>query len=202
MFNAAALAIGTFGAIPLAAHAIALQIAATIFMVPLGIGQAATVRVGLALGAGDRGGVTQAGRAAIALAVAVTATSALALALLPDRLVGLFLDRGNPANAETVRLATTFLIAAAVFQLADGLQAVAGGLLRGLQDARVPMLIAGFGYWGIGAALGLTLAGPAALGPIGIWIGLSSGLAVVAGLMLLRWARRAPLLDRRLSGPG
>ena len=198
VFNAAALAMGRWGAIPLAAHAIALQIAATMFMVPLGIAQAATVRVGVALGAGDASGIARAGRAAILIAVAFSAAGVLALTVLPDRLVALFLNPDAPASTETIRLATAFLSIAALFQLVDGLQAVGSGLLRGLQDTRIPMVLAGIGYWGVGAPLGLALAGPAGLGPLGIWIGLATGLAVVAVAMLWRWSRRSRLGTLRL----
>ena len=194
VFNAAALVIGTFGAVPLAAHAIALQVASTLFMVPLGIAQAATVRVGLAFGAGDREGMRLAGRAAILLGVAFMTTSATALALAPRRLVEAFLDTADPAHAAVVPLGVSFLLIAAVFQLADGLQAVGAGLLRGIQDTKVPMLLAGLGYWGIGATLGTILAFPVGLGPIGIWIGLAAGLGVVAGLMIRRWRSREGIL--------
>ncbi|TDR88119.1 MATE family efflux transporter [Enterovirga rhinocerotis] len=197
VFNAAGLAIGRFGAIPLAAHAIALQIAAALFMVPLGIAQAATVRVGIAYGAGDREGMTQAGRAALVLAVAFMAVSIAVLSLAPRLLIEAFVDRDVPANQEVIRLGVALLFVAAIFQLADGLQAVAAGLLRGIQDTRVPMLLAGLGYWGIGATLGVILAFPGGFGPIGIWIGLATGLGVVAVLMLWRWRRRDSLLSAR-----
>lgn len=194
VFNAAALYIGTLGAVALAAHAVALQIATTTFMVPLGIAQAATVRVGLAFGARDPAAMRRAGRAALALAVGFMLLSASILLLVPGPIVELFVDATTPDGADVVRLAVTFLFLAALFQLADGLQAVGAGLLRGIQDTRVPMWLAGFGYWGIGATLGLALAGPGGYGAVGIWIGLATGLSVVAGLMLWRWSRRGALL--------
>ena len=197
VFNAAALVIGTFGAVPLAAHAIALQIASTVFMVPLGIAQAATVRVGFAYGAKDAEGMRLAGQAALVLGVGFMATSAAVLFLAPRHLVEAFLDRADPANAEVIPLGITFLFMAAIFQLADGIQAVGAGLLRGIQDTHVPMLLAGFGYWGIGATLGIVLAFPMGLGPLGIWVGLATGLGVVAALMLLRWSRREALVESR-----
>jgi MATE family multidrug resistance protein len=197
VFNAAALVIGTFGAVPLAAHAIALQIASTIFMVPLGIAQAATVRVGLAFGARDREGMRRAGQAALILGTSFMATSAMLLFLAPRPLVEAFVDRADPANGEVIRLGIGFLFMAALFQLADGLQAVGAGLLRGIQDTHVPMLLAGFGYWGIGATLGMALAFPAGLGPLGIWVGLATGLGVVAALMLWRWLHRERILAAR-----
>lgn len=201
VFNAAALYIGTLGAVPLAAHAVALQIAATIFMVPLGIGQAATVRVGLAFGARDRAGMRRAGQAALLLATAFMTLSASVLLLAPERLVGLFVAPHDPAGADVVALGVTFLFLAAIFQLADGLQAVGAGLLRGIQDTQASMWLAGFGYWGIGATLGLALAGPGGFGAVGIWIGLATGLCVVAPLMLWRWSRRGRLLASKWPEP-
>lgn len=191
VFNAAAFVMGLFGPTVLAAHAVALQIAALTFMVPLGIAQAATVRVGLAFGAGDPDGIGRAGRAALTLAVAFMSSTALLFVLAPGPLVSAFLDSGVPANAGVVELAAGFLLFAALFQVADGLQAVGSGLLRGVQDTRMPMLLAGLGYWGIGAPLGLLLAFPGGLGGRGIWIGLATGLIVVAALMLRRWRGRA-----------
>ncbi|MDF2688781.1 MAG: family efflux transporter, partial [Microvirga sp.] len=93
-------------------------------------------------------------------------------------------------NALVVDLARSFLVVAAIFQLVDGAQAVGAGMLRGLQDTRVPMVYAALGYWGVGLPLGIVLAFNTPLRGIGIWIGLASGLAVVAGLMLWRWLRR------------
>jgi len=115
---------------------------------------------------------------------------ALVMILAPRTLVGVFLDLGEPANAPVVELAISFLALAALFQLADGGQVVAAGMLRGLHDTRVPMIFAAFGYWGVGLVLGLTLAFGLKLGGIGIWIGLAAGLIVVALLLVTRWVRR------------
>lgn len=193
VFNAAAFMMGLIGAEQLAAHAIALQIASVTFMVPLGIGQAATVRVGLAAGAGDRAGIRLAGWVALALGIGFMAAMALLLMSRPAALAGLFLDLSDPAAAPVLAHAVTFLTMAALFQVVDGAQSVGGGVLRGLKDTRVPMLYAGLGYWGIGMPLGAALAFAAGLGGLGIWIGLALGLAVVAALMLLRWIRRERL---------
>src|SRR5215207_4473428 len=193
LFNAAAFVMGLFGAEALAAHAIALQIATLSFMVPLGLAQAGTVRVGLARGASDPGGVGSAGWTAFALGVGFMAGIAILMVAFPRALVGVFLDAGDPANAGVIGLAVTFLGFAALFQVVDGAQAVGAGILRGLNDTRVPMLYAALGYWGIGATLGIALAFPAGLKGAGIWIGLATGLAVVAVLMLRRWLRRDDL---------
>jgi MATE family multidrug resistance protein len=193
LFNAAAFVIGLFGADALAAHAIALQIASLTFMVPLGVAQAATVRVGLAHGARDPERVRRAGWTAYGLGVGFMACIALAMVTAPHALVGVFLDPGDPANAGVVALAVTFLGFAALFQVVDGAQTVGAGMLRGLGDTRMPMLYAALGYWGVGATLGIWLAFAARLEGAGVWTGLATGLAVVAALMLWRWLRRTEL---------
>ena len=190
IFNAAVFLMGLIDAVSIAAHAIAIQIAAFTFMVPLGLSQAATVRVGLAYGRRDRAGIGRAGWTAFALGVSFMALMALVIFLVPERLVGLFLDRRDPANAPVAALAVSFLFVAALFQIFDGAQAVGAGMLRGLHDTRVPMLYAAFGYWVVGLATALGLAFGLGWRGVGIWVGLASGLAVVACLMLARWMRR------------
>ncbi len=190
IFNAAALFMGIIGAASLAAHAIAMQIASISFMVPLGLGQAVTVRVGLAFGARNREGISRAGWMAFALGVGFMSLAALPMVLAPEMLIGAFIDLADRANAAVVALAVSFLAFAGLFQIVDGAQAVTAGMLRGLHDTRVPMLYAAFGYWGIGLPLGVLLAFPLGLEGVGIWIGLSSGLTVVAVLLLWRWLRR------------
>lgn len=193
VFNAAVFLMGQFGTAAIAAHSIAIQIAAVTFMVPLGLGQAATVRVGLAHGAADRAAVARAGWTAFGLAIAFMATMSVLMLTAPRLLIGAFIDVADPANAAVVATAVEFLFCAAVFQIADGAQAVGAGMLRGLHDARVPMLYAAFGYWGVGMSLSLALAFGAGLGGIGIWIGLVAGLVVVACAMIRRWIRRERL---------
>jgi MATE family multidrug resistance protein len=156
-------------------------------MVPMGIGQAATARVGLATGAGDRAAAERAGWVALALGAGFMAFAAALLILFGGWIAWAFLDAANPGAAETAALAASLLVVAGLFQLADGVQAVASGALRGLKDTRVPMLLAGFGYWVAGLPLGLLLAFPGGLGPVGVWIGLAVGLFLVAGLMTWRW---------------
>lgn len=193
IFSAAVFLMGLLGAAELAAHAIAIQVAVVSFMVPLGIGQAATVRVGIARGAGDAAAVGRAGWAAFALGIAFAVTTSAVMATMPAALVGIFIDAADPANARVVALAKAFLVVAALFQLVDAAQAVGSGMLRGLQDVRLPMLYALLGYWGIGLPVGVILAFPLQLGGVGIWIGLASGLAVVAVLMIRRWTHRGLL---------
>jgi MATE family multidrug resistance protein len=187
VFAFAAIAMGWLGALAVAAHAIALQVAGATFMVPMGLGQAATARVGLAAGAGQRRAAARAGWTAIGLAAGFMALSAAMLITFSGVIAWAFLDPRNPGAAETAALAATLLVVAGLFQLADGVQAVAAGSLRGLKDTTVPMLLATFGYWGAGLPLGLALAFPGGFGPLGVWIGLAAGLFLVAGLMTHRW---------------
>jgi MATE family multidrug resistance protein len=117
----------------------------------------------------------------------------------PRLLIGAFLDLDRPENWPVIELAITFLALAALFQLVDGAQAVGSGMLRGLHDTRIPMIFAALGYWGIGFPLGVILGFPFKLEGAGIWIGLASGLAVVAVLMTVRWIMRERL---KLVGAG
>lgn len=192
-FSSAAYLMGRIGAADLAGHTIALQIAALAFQVPFGVGQAATIRVGYHYGAGNREGVRLAGKAALWIAFAFSFFGASAMVLIPRSILSLYVDVHDPANAAMLGLAVQFLIVAALFQMFDGIQAVAAGALRGLQDTRMPMAIALFGYWlpGFGLSLGLGLFTP--LGGLGVWIGLAVGLVVVAALLLRRWQRRDAL---------
>lgn len=193
IFNAAAFAMGVLGAASLAAYQIAIQIAAIAFMVPMGVGQAATVRVGRAFGAGDREGIRLAGSVALCLGIGFMALTAIVIWIAPHALLAVFIDAAAPANAEVVRLAVAFLAVAAIFQIVDGAQAVGLGVLRGLHDTRVPMVFALLGYWGVGFPLGLALAFGGGVGGVGIWIGLAVGLAIVAALLLWRWRARERL---------
>jgi MATE family multidrug resistance protein len=189
VFALAAYFMGWIGAPAVAAHAVALQLAALTFMVPLGLGQAATVRVGLALGRRDEAGVTRAGWTAWAVGVGFMGAMALVIWSIPRELVTLFL-KDVPANAVVIGLAVSFLRVAAAFQLVDGAQVIGAGMLRGLHDTRWPLLFALVGYWVIGLGIGAWLAFAADWKGVGIWVGLACGLAAVAALMLARWILR------------
>jgi MATE family multidrug resistance protein len=189
VFALAAYFMGWLGAAAVAAHAIALQLAALTFMVPLGLGQAATVRVGLALGRRDFDAMTRAGWTAWVLGVGFMGTMAVGIWVFPRPLVTLFLT-DIPANAAVIALAIRFLQVAAAFQLVDGAQVIGAGMLRGLHDTRWPLLFALFGYWVVGLGIGSWLAFGQDWKGVGIWIGLASGLAAVAVLMLVRWVLR------------
>ncbi len=193
MFNGAAFVMGRIGETELAAHTLALQFAAIAFQVPFGVGQAATIRVGLAFGARDRAAIALAGKVATQLGIGFMALSAGVMMLFPMQLLRLYIDPSAPENARVVALALQYMMVAAAFQLFDGAQAVGASMLRGLQDTRVPMLIAIFGYWvpGVGTALWLGLF--TSIGGIGVWIGLLVGLIFVAALLNWRWSMRARL---------
>ncbi|HET7716193.1 MAG TPA: MATE family efflux transporter [Bauldia sp.] len=193
IFNAAAFLMGLINADALAAHAIAIQVASLVFMVPLGLGMAATVRVGLAYGASDREGIGRAGWTAFGLAVGYACVTMLALIVAGRPIVAVFLDVGAPGAEVAFDLAVTFLVYAGLFQFFDSGQAAANGMLRGLGDTRLPMIYAAIGYWGVGLPLGVVLGFWTSLAGEGIWIGLAAGLAVVSALMTVRWIRRDTL---------
>lgn len=195
VFNASAFLMGTIGRSSLAAHAIANQIAGLCFMVPLGISQASTVRVGIAYGRKDAVAISRAGWIALGFALAFAMTSALTLAALPRNRIALFLDLHDPRNGEVVLLATKFIYIAGVFQLMDTTQAVNAGLLRGLHDTRYSMTVPVLGYWLVGMGTGYLLSTRTPLAGAGIWIGLATGLAFVAILLSMRWLSRIARLN-------
>jgi MATE family multidrug resistance protein len=198
IFNAATFLMGLISASALAAHAIAIQVPSLTFMVPLGLATAATVRVGRAYGARDVAGIARAGWSAFAIAMVYACGAAALILVFRRELVELFLDPSLPGNAIVAGIAASYLVWAGIFQVVDGAQTVGAGMLRGLGDTRVPMWLAGLGYWGFGLPIGVLLAFRADLAGIGIWIGLSSGLAAVALLMTGRWIMRERLgLTRR-----
>lgn len=192
-FNAAAFLMGLISADAVAAHAIALQVASITFMVPLGIGHAATVRVGLAAGAGNPAGICRAGWTALALGMGFMATTAVILLTCKGAIVDLFLDTSRDDIRSVEQLAIGFVTIAGMFQIVDGAQVVAAGVLRGLKDTRVPMLFAGLGYWLIAIPLGAALAFWGGWGGQGVWASLAIGLGLVACLMVGRWSLRERL---------
>lgn len=193
LFSAAALLMGRIGASELAGHTVALQIAALAFQIPFGIGQAATIRVGYHFGAGDRAAVGRAGWVGIALGGGFMCFTAALMILAPELLLRIYVDPADPANTAMVGFAVSYMLVAAAFQLFDGVQAVAAGALRGVQDTRAPMLIAVFSYWvpGFGVAIWLGFYTP--LAGTGVWIGLATGLIFAAALLTWRWSRRDTL---------
>ncbi|HSM41156.1 MAG TPA: MATE family efflux transporter [Afifellaceae bacterium] len=190
MFTAAAMLMGWLGTDQLAAHAVALQLAALSFMVPLGISHAATIRVGIAHGAGHGPDIAKAGWTAIALACGFMAFAALLFISLPGPLIHLFFDARQPENAAPIALAVGYLSIAALFQLVDGAQVSAAAALRGISDTTMPMVMALVGYWVCGLPMAWLLGFPAGLEGIGIWLGLAFGLAVTAVTLTVRFMMR------------
>jgi len=162
-------------------------------MVPLGLNQAVTIRVGRAYGSGDIDGITRAGWTAYALGITFMAMAAMMMLFAPYLIVSAFLNLSDPANAGVVALAVSFLAFAGFFQVFDGAQTIGSGMLRGLHDTRVPMIFAAIGYWGVGLPLGVVLGFATSLAGAGIWIGLATGLATVATMMTVRWIMRERL---------
>ena len=193
LFACAAFLMGRIGPVELAAHALALQFASLAFQVPFGVGQAATIRVGYFYGAKDHTGISRAGWSALVIGGGFMALSAGLMLLAPIAILRLYVDPELPRNAELIAFAVHFMVIAAAFQLSDGVQAVAAGVLRGLQDTRMPMWLAMLGYWvpGLGTSIWLGFFTP--LAGTGIWIGLAVGLTVVAALLTYRFAQRSRL---------
>lgn len=179
--------IGWTGADALAAHQIAIMLASITFKVPLGISQAATVRVGYAAGRRDPAGIARSGWTAIAMGVAFMALMSVVMWIWPDALVAIFLDRTDPANAEVMALAASLIVVAGFFQVGDGIQTVGAGVLRGLNDTKVPMTFAAFGFWVLGLSSGCVLGIAMGLGAVGVWIGMTVGLSSVAAFHLGRF---------------
>ena len=188
LFSSAALLVGWIGTTALAAHQIALQVAAILFMIPFGISLAATVRVGHAVGRSDPVAARRAGFGALALGtVFMTATTAILVALrheIPMLFVG---DQTDAAG--TTNLAATLILVGATFFVTDGVQGIAAGALRGFNDTRVPMLFAALSFWLIGFPSAYGLAFAAGLGAIGIWIGFSIAVGTFAVLLVWRFHR-------------
>lgn len=193
IFGAAAFLMGRFGAAELAGHTVALQLAALAFQVPFGVGQAVTIRVGYFYGARDRQGIMRAGWVALAVGAGFMTLTASAMVLAPMTLLSIYVDPYAAKNAALVGFALQYLVLAAAFQLVDGVQAVAAGALRGLQDTRVPMWIAIFSYWVPGFGLAVGLGFYTSLEGTGVWIGLAAGLSFAAVLLLRRWMARERL---------
>ncbi len=187
LFASAAILMGWIGTTALAAHQIALQTAAVLFMVPFGISMAATVRVGHAVGRDDAAGSRRAGFAAVGLGRAFMAAMGLVVIATRHLIPLLFLSGGEADADATAALAATLLLIGASFCIADGMQTIAAGALRGLNDTRVPLLFAVVSFWGVGFATSYSLAFPAHLQAVGLWIGFTVGLAIYATLLVWRF---------------
>jgi MATE family multidrug resistance protein len=180
-FAAVGLLMGRFGTVQVASHQIAINLAALTFMVPLGVGAAAAVRVGHAIGAGDTPRSRHAAWIAYALGGGFMCATAALFLLLPRQLAELYTP-----DATLIAIAGSLIPIAGFFQVFDGLQAVGAGVLRGLGDTRVPLIAMLSGYWLIGVPVSLLLGFRSGMGPQGLWWGFVAGLASVAIFLLLR----------------
>lgn len=194
LFHASALMMGWIGTHELAAHGIALEACALAFMVHLGLANAVTVRTSWADGAGNARGLRDGARVAIALSAAFGLLVVTLFLTAPQPIISVFLDLSKPGSTEIVAIGVTLLALGAMFQMADAMQVIALGLLRGIKDTRVPMWLAVISYWVIGIPAGYLLAFRAGYGAVGIWLGLVIGLTVAAILLMARFWRRAPRL--------
>jgi MATE family multidrug resistance protein len=185
VFAAATALIGRLDAASLAAHQIALTAASITFMVPMGVSGAGAVRVGQAVGRGDSRSAAEAGWAALALGAGFMILAGLSFVAVPRSIIAPF-----TRDAAVVAIGVSLLRVAAAFQLFDGIQVVATGVLRGLGDTRTPMLCNLFGHWGLGLPLAYGLCFLAGMGVVGVWIGLSAGLIAVGAVLLTVWMRR------------
>ena len=191
LFTAVGLLMGSLGAVAVAGHQIAINYAALMFMIPLGVSLATTVRVGQASGAGDIEEARLAGFVGMGMATGAMLISALFMLAAPGLIVGMY-----TTDQAVSAVARSLLLMAAVFQVSDGLQAGALGALRGLKDTRYPVLVTFVAYWMIGLPIGWSLGIGRALGPQGLWVGLVAGLTFAALLLSLRFWRISRNLDR------
>ena len=184
VFNAVALLMGVQATATLAAHQVAINLASFTFMLPLGIGAAAAVLVGQAIGRDDPGAARRAAAAALTAGLVVSSATTVLFLAIPAQLAAAYVREPG-----VVALAAALIPLAGVFQLVDGIQAVAGGALRGAADTRAAMVANILGFWMVGLPVGLTLAFRAGMGPRGLWWGLVIGLAAVAAVLVVRLYR-------------
>jgi len=190
-FNLGTMMMGYFGTDSVAAHQVALNVVALLFMVPLGVATAATVRIGLAAGAGDGPRIRRAGGAAMLISLSFMSLSGIVLAVFAPLIIGLYLDPNLPENAHVISLAIMFLRIGAAFQIFDTMQVVASLSLRGLKDANGPLWIAGASYWLVGTPLAWFFAFHLNMQGTGVWIAFVIALAVAAIAMTMRFIHLA-----------
>ncbi|MCL6416756.1 MATE family efflux transporter [Aestuariirhabdus sp. Z084] len=185
LFSGSILLMGFIDGASVAAHQIAIQVAAITYMFILGIGNAATVKVGSAMGNHSHLGVVRSGWIAMGLASSIMLLLALFIWNFPQLIISLFLDTQDPENTRVIQLAVSFLVVLAIFQVLDGIQLTAVGALHGFPDTRIPMLMGALSFWGIGFGMAILLGFVLDWQGIGIWVGLASGLGVMA--ILASW---------------
>ena len=193
LFTTASLLQGWLGKDELAAHSVALTIASLAFMVPLGLSQATTVRVGIALGEKNKDGIGKAGWSALIMTLGFMSFMAVVFLSFPHQIVGLFLTSGTSENQAPLVLAASFLVVAGLFQLFDGTQVTMAAALRGMSDTNMPLIIALVGYWAIGFPVAWWLGMHTPLRGTGVWFGLMAGLGAVATVLTIRWSLRERL---------
>lgn len=196
LFTASAIMMGWIGPLELAAHGIAIQLASLTFMVHLGFSQAATIRAGRALGRGDEINLRRGAKMAIGMSTVFAVATMAVFLLIPEPLIAMFIDPSEPEKATLLRIGISLLAMAGLFQVVDAVQVLALGLLRGLQDTAVPMVIATISYWVVGLPVSYLLAFTLGMGGVGIWLGLVVGLSVAAVLMMWRFWRRSVFLTK------
>jgi MATE family multidrug resistance protein len=194
LFSASAIMMGWIGELELAAHGIAIQLASLTFMVHIGLSQVATIRAGRALGRGDRASLKLGGAMAFVLSGIFALVTVLVFLAIPETLVSLFLSPDEPDRVAVIAVGVALIAMAALFQVVDAAQVMALGLLRGVQDTAVPMVMATVSYWVIGLPVSYVLAFTLEIGPVGLWLGLVVGLSVAAVLLNWRfWWRSAAI---------
>ncbi|PTA98545.1 Multidrug resistance protein MdtK [Sulfitobacter pontiacus] len=187
LFAASAVMMGWLGTVALAAHGIALQLASITFMVHLGISNVATIRAGNAYGRRDPAHLARGAITATVMSALVAVLTIFVFVMWPEPLINLFMQRDEPARDQILVIGVGLLAMASLFQLVDGAQAVALGILRGVQDTTVPMLLAGFSYWIVGMPASYLLGFVFDLDGVGVWLGLVFGLGVAAILLNARF---------------
>ena len=198
LFAASSVMMGWLGTLPLAAHGIALQISSLMFMIHLGLGNVATVRAGRALGARDIYSLRRGAQVVLGLSLVTVVITIVLFLAVPEFLMGLFLSPDEPDRPGVIAIGVVLLVAAALFQLADAAQVMALSLLRGVQDTRVPMIIATLSYWAVGMPVAYVLGFVFNWGGFGVWLGLAIGLVLAGVFMMWRfWGVILPRLSHQ-----
>lgn len=187
LFAASALMMGWLGTVPLAAHGVAVQLASASFMLHLGLANAATIRASQAFALKDRPQLMRGAISVIGLSLGAALLTIMMFLLIPESLISIFLEPDDPVRGQIIAIGVGLLAVAALFQLVDGAQVIALGLLRGMQDTGTPMVIAALSYWVVGIPASYILGFPMGLGGVGVWLGLVLGLACAGVLLMMRF---------------
>jgi MATE family multidrug resistance protein len=195
LFVGAALLIGRLGPVPAASHLIAINFSALLFMIPVGLASAISIRVGNAIGRGEPDAARYAGIIGVLIVLGFQSVGAFVMLVFPELIVSIYTN-----DAIVAPLAASLLFYAAIFQYSDGIQICAAGALRGLKDTMVPMFYTMISFWLIGLTVGYYLTFGRGLGPAGMWIGMIAGLSVAAVLMVARFLQHSRrLVDARIE---